>query len=93
MDRRHQILARMDGEDEPACIYAGVRNMLEQHGEMNALFVAAAGCASACQAVLDMGMAGKIKAFGFDLVPENAAMMRRGVIQALICQQPPAPGA
>ena len=33
-------------------------------------------------------MAGKIKAFGFDLVPENAAMMRRGVIQALICQQP-----
>lgn len=88
LDRRHHILARMDGEDDPARIYDGVRGMLEQHGDINALFVAAAGCASACQAVLDMGMAGKIKAFGFDLVPENAAMMRRGVIQALICQQP-----
>lgn len=32
--------------------------------------------------------AGQVKVFGFDLVPENAAMMHRGVIQALICQQP-----
>ena len=62
--------------------------MLRRHGEINALFVAAAGCASACQAVLDAGKAGQVKVFGFDLVPENAAMMRRGVIQALICQQP-----
>ena len=37
---------------------------------------------------LDAGRAGQVQAFGFDLVPENAAMMRRGVIRALICQQP-----
>ena len=85
---QHQTLECFDGEDDPARIYAGVEAMLRGHGEINALFVAAAGCASACQAVLDAGKAGQVKVFGFDLVPENAAMMRRGVIQALICQQP-----
>ena len=85
---QHQTLECFDGEDDPARIYTGVEAMLRRHGEINALFVAAAGCASACQAVLDAGKAGQVKVFGFDLVPENAAMMRRGVIQALICQQP-----
>lgn len=85
---QHQTLECFDGEDDPARIYAGVEAMLRRHEEINALFVAAAGCASACQAVLDAGKAGQVKVFGFDLVPENAAMMRRGVIQALICQQP-----
>ena len=84
----HQVLERCQGEDEPERIYAEVSAMLKRRPELNALFVAAAGCASACQAVLDAGRAGQVQAFGFDLVPENAAMMRRGVIRALICQQP-----
>ncbi len=84
----HEVLSTFYGEDDPAKIYRGASEMLRRYPEMDALFVTASGCADACRAVIDCGREGKVSVFGFDQVPENAAMMRRGIIRVLICQQP-----
>lgn len=88
LDARHRVLATFYGEDDPRRIREGVAEMLRHDPDMDALFVAAAGCADACRGVMDAGREGRVSVFGFDLVPENAEMLRRGIIRALVCQQP-----
>lgn len=64
------------------------KDMLEQHPEIDALFLAAAGVKGACRAVRKMGLSGKLHIVSFDTVPHTRKMLKEGVISATLGQQP-----
>lgn len=66
--------------------------LLRKHPEINALFLAAAGIKGACRAVENMNLAGKIKIVCYDLVSSTIDLLERGVITAVISQQPEVQG-
>lgn len=74
--------------DDDIQAYETALQMLEAHPEINALYVVAAGTYGVCRAVLSSGREGRISIVCFDSIPSTADMMRRGLIQATICQQP-----
>lgn len=81
------VVARASAMDDPATAYAVTREMLSVHADIDALFVLAACASDVCRAVLDVGRS-SIRVVAYDDVPSTREMMRRGVIRAVVCQQP-----
>ncbi len=82
------VVARAAAQDDPELSYLGAAGMLAEHSEIDTMFVVAAGVADVCRAVIDAGRAGSVRVFAFDNVPSTVAMMRRGLIDVVVCQQP-----
>lgn len=74
--------------DDDVIAYEVTMQMLRSHPEINALFIVASGAYGVCRAVLSSGRQERMKIVAFDSVPATVEMMRRGLIQATICQQP-----
>lgn len=74
--------------DDEIIAYDVTKRMLEEHGEIDALYVVAGGVYGVCRAVLALRMKKKIKIICFDKTPSTVEMMKKGVISATICQQP-----
>ena len=83
-----QIAALSHNEDDDEIAYQVTRKMLCDHPQINALFLAAAGVKGVCDAVLEQRKAGQISIVCFDGTPVASEMMKRGVIQAAVCQHP-----
>ncbi len=64
------------------------KRMLEEHREIDALYIVAGGVYGACRAVQSLGLEEKVKIICHDKVPTTVEMMKKGVIAATICQQP-----
>ena len=62
--------------------------MLDNHPEIDALFVVAGGVYGAGRAVKDYLKERKISMISFDDVPTTRELVKEGVILATICQQP-----
>lgn len=62
--------------------------MLKAHPEIDTLFVVAAGVYDVCRAVIDAGREGSLRVFAFDDVPTTREMIQRGIVCAVVCQQP-----
>ena len=82
------VVAVENSLDEPERAYAVTRDMLRSHPEIDAMFVVTAGCEGVCRALISAGRAGEIRVVGYDDVPATREMMRRGIIKAVVCQQP-----
>ena len=64
-------------------------NMLSEHSDLDGFFtVNAPGAPGAGLAVRNKGLTGSVKIVGFDLLDESLALLRGGVVQALIAQKP-----
>lgn len=83
-----EILGRVSAQDDAGLAYSRTRELLEQNPAIDTVFVVAAGVAEACQAVIDAGYTSKVRVFAFDNVPSTVEMMRRGLVEVVICQQP-----
>lgn len=81
------IIARAPARDEPETAYQSALQMLQNHPEIDALFVVAACVSDVCRAALDFGRA-DVRVIAFDDVPDTREMMRRGIVRAVVCQQP-----
>ena len=68
--------------------YRMTAQMLRDHPEIDAMFIAAAGVAGACRAVINLGREDTLRVIAFDAVPSTVEMMRRGLVRAVVCQQP-----
>ena len=58
------------------------------HPDLDGLILVAAGSYGVCRAVLELPQERRPKIVAMDCVPTTVEMLRRGVIQATICQQP-----
>ncbi len=83
-----QVVDFAETNDDEIIAYDVTRTMLENHSDINALYVVAGGVYGVCRAVLSMRMNKKVKIICFDKTPTTVEMMKKGMIAATICQQP-----
>ena len=83
-----QFIDHVSAMDDMEHSYRMTLEMLRRHPEIDALFVAASGTYGACRAVIELGMEDQIRMVSFDNVPSTMEMMRRGLVRAVVCQQP-----
>lgn len=82
-----KIVDYAENKDDDFISYEQTKKMLDAHPEINALFFVASGAYGGCKAVL--GSAGRdIKIVTFDQTKQITEMLKAGVIDATICQQP-----
>jgi len=83
-----KIIDIQENHDDEWESYHITKEMLDDHPEIDALFVVAGGVYGAGRAVKDYLKDRKITVISFDDVPTTRELVREGVILATICQQP-----
>lgn len=73
--------------------YEKTTALLKAHPEINALYFAAGGVYGGCRSVKALGLQDKIRIVAYDMVPTTKELMRKGLIAAVICQQPKVQGS
>ena len=81
-------VARENANDDPQRAYERTCAMLRSHPEIDTLFIVAAGVHDVCRAVIDTGREGSLRVIAYDDVPSTRDMIRRGLVRAVVCQQP-----
>ena len=79
--------------DDDLDSFVVTQKLFSEHGEINALFLAAAGVVGACRALEELGLQRKIKVISFDTTPSICEMVKNGTINATIAQEPFIQGA
>lgn len=82
------LIARAPALDDPEQAYRAACTMLEKNPQIDAMFIVAAGVYDVCRAIIDCGREQTIRVVAYDDVPSTREMMRRGLIRAVVCQQP-----
>ncbi len=83
-----RFVDRAPALDDPEQAYCSAREMLQNHPEIDAMFVVAAGVFDVCRAIIDAGREKDMRVVAYDDVPTTKEMVRRGLIRAVVCQQP-----
>ncbi len=83
-----QIVDRVSAMDDMEHSYRITLDMLRRYPEIDTLFVTASGTFGACRAVIELGYEKTMRVVSFDNVPSTVEMMRRGLVRAVVCQQP-----
>lgn len=81
-----RIVARESARDDMEKAFEVTQRVLRDHPDIDALFVVAAGVYGVCRAV--EGERPGVKVLAFDDVPSTREMMQRGIVRAVVCQQP-----
>ena len=82
------LIDRAPALDDPEQAYRATCGMLQAHPTINAMFVVAAGVYDVCRAIIDCGREHDLRVVAYDDVPSTREMMRRGLVRAVVCQQP-----
>lgn len=82
------FIDRAPALDDPQQAYRAACEMLARHPEIDAMFVVAAGVYDVCRAIIDCGREHSIRVVAYDDVPSTRDMVRRGLVRAVVCQQP-----
>ncbi len=84
------VAAVAENQDDEMESYYVTKTMLNEHPEINAMFLVAGGVHGAGNAIRQIMQTQhrKIKTISFDDVPTTKALVREGIIAATICQQP-----
>lgn len=81
-------IASESAQDDPQRAYSRTCAMLREHPQIDTIFVVAAGVYDVCRAVIDMEYEHKLRVIAYDDVPSTREMIRRGIVRAVVCQQP-----
>lgn len=82
------IIQTVENHDDDVESFSVTRRMLEEHPEIDALYLTAAGVYGACRALEELKREKKITVISFDTIPTTIKMVKSGVIAATIDQQP-----
>lgn len=74
-----------DDDTDSFCV---TKEMLLEHPEIDALFLASAGVSGACRAVQELGRTERMRIICYDLVPQTRLLLEQGIVTAVIDQQP-----
>ena len=88
-----KIIDKSVNNDDDIQSFSVTRDMLRNHPEIDALFLAAAGVNGACRAVSDLGLSEKLSIVSYDATASTCQLIREGIISATIAQQPIIQGA
>lgn len=80
------IVDIIETNDDDNIGYKETLLMLKEHGEIDALYIVAAGAAGVCKAVKEMKK--EITVIACDATPAMMKVVQGGIVQATICQQP-----
>lgn len=76
-----------NGDDE-ICSYERTKNLLDDHPDISAMFLLAAGVYGACRAIMQLPEGERPVTIAFDSVPSTVEMMRQGIVKAILYQHP-----
>ncbi|HPF86941.1 MAG TPA: LacI family DNA-binding transcriptional regulator [Candidatus Limiplasma sp.] len=82
------VVEHASAMDDAEHSYRMTMDMLKRKPSIDAIFIVAAGAEGVCRAVVELGRAESIRIVAFDTVPATVNMMRKGLVRAVICQQP-----
>ncbi len=82
-----EVIDIVENQDDDLESYHVTKTMLEKHPEIDALFLVAGGVHGAGKAIKSFPNR-KIRTVSFDDMPETRKLVKDGIIQATICQQP-----
>jgi len=88
-----KIISKAVNNDDDDESFAVTREMLNNHPEIDALYLTAAGVGGACSAVIEKGLAGKLSIVSFDATASTCKLLQDGIISVTIAQQPVKQGA
>lgn len=74
--------------DDDAVAYRAAQRMLRENPGLDGMVLLAAGSAGVCRAVLELPAGERPRIVAMDSVPSTVEMLKIGVIQATVCQQP-----
>jgi len=77
-----------NANDDPQQAYSKTCEMLAAHPQIDTIFVVAAGVHDVCRGVIDMGREHTLRVIAYDDVPSTREMICRGLVRAVVCQQP-----
>ncbi|GAP41464.1 LacI family DNA-binding transcriptional regulator [Flexilinea flocculi] len=83
-----RIIEVQENHDDDIESFYVTKEMLAHHPEIDGLYIASAGVYGACRAVMQLGLEKKLTIISSDSVPMTVKLIRDGVIDASICQQP-----
>jgi len=79
--------------DDDIKSFVVTKRLLEEHSEITALFLVAAGVIGACRAVNELGLEGKLKVVSYDTTIASSELIKSGAIAVAITQEPFVQGA
>lgn len=82
------IVTIIETQDDEIESYEQTSHLLKAHPEINALFFAAGGVYGGCRAITSLDLADKLCVIAFDKAETTEEFLRKGVLSAVICQQP-----
>ena len=85
---RIEIVARRSAEDDDERAYMATRSMLRADPMIDTLQLIAAGLQGVCEAIQELKLNKRIRLFAFDHIPATETAMKRGLLKAVVCQQP-----
>ena len=88
-----KIVGTEINHDDDIKSFVVTKRLLEEHPEIDALYLVAAGVMGACRAVNEMGLEGKLKLVSYDTTIASTELIRSGAIAAAITQEPFIQGA
>ena len=82
------IVEVIEGHEDETESFQKTFDLLRRFPNLAGLYVNTVNCLPVCQALLERGLAGKVKLVATDLFPEMAPHLERGTITASIYQHP-----
>lgn len=83
-----EFVAHASAMDDMDHSYRVTAEMLRAHPQIDTLFIIASGAYGACRAVIELGREKSMRVVTFDMIPSTIEMMKRGLVKAVVCQQP-----
>ena len=83
-----EITARSSAQDDDEYAYSVARAMLRADPMIDTILLIAAGLKGVCEAITDLKMDAQIRMFAFDNIPYTRTVMEKGLLKAVVCQQP-----
>ena len=82
------IVSIVETQDDEIESYEQTSKLLKAHPEINALFFAAGGVYGGCRAINSLGLSGQLCAIAYDKADTTEHFLQKGILSAIICQQP-----
>ncbi len=90
---RIHITDIVEAHDDEIESYEKTFRLLRDHPEINALYFAAGGVYGGCRGVTALERQDRMCIVAYDLVPTTRELVKKGIISAVICQQPKVQGS